>query len=54
MAKLDAEFKCVKGDDALLFHRLQAVEELGRLPQYRIELLPQNSGSAMPRSPTMR
>lgn len=39
MAKLDAEFKCVKGDDALLFHRLQAVEELGRLPQYRIELL---------------
>ncbi|MBQ0930385.1 type VI secretion system tip protein VgrG [Ideonella sp. 4Y16] len=39
MAKLDAEFKCVKGPDALLFHRLQAVEELGRLPQYRIELL---------------
>ncbi|MBQ0961306.1 type VI secretion system tip protein VgrG [Ideonella sp. 4Y11] len=39
MAKLDAEFNCVKGNDALLFRRLQAVEELGRLPQYRLELL---------------
>jgi type VI secretion system secreted protein VgrG len=35
----EAWFKCTLGDDALSFRRLQGREELGRLPEYRLELL---------------
>jgi type VI secretion system secreted protein VgrG len=35
----EAEFLSPLGKDALLFRRLQAREELGRLPEYRVELL---------------
>lgn len=35
----EAWFKCTLGDDALRFRRMQAREELGRLPDYRIELM---------------
>ena len=35
----EAWFKCAAGDDALLLRRLHGREELGRLPEYRIELM---------------
>lgn len=35
---LEAWFQCTLGDDALRFRRMQAREDLGRLPDYRIEL----------------
>ena len=35
----EAWFKCALGDDQLLFRRLHGREELGRLPEYRIELM---------------
>ena len=35
----EAWFKCVLGEDALVVRRLQASEELGRLPSYRLELM---------------
>lgn len=35
----EAEFLSPLGEDALLFRRLRAREELGRLPEYRLELL---------------
>ncbi len=35
----EAWFKCVLGDDELLFRRLLGGEELGRLPEYRLELM---------------
>ena len=35
----EAWFKCTLGDDALLFRRMQAREDLGRLPEYRLELM---------------
>ena len=35
----EAEFISSLGTDALLFRRMQAREELGRMPEYRIELL---------------
>jgi type VI secretion system secreted protein VgrG len=38
MATPEAWFKCSLGDDALLFRRLHGREELGRLPEYRLEL----------------
>ena len=46
MATLEAEFLSTLGKEALLFRRLQGREELGRLPEYRLELLrPQKSGA---------
>lgn len=38
-APREAEFVSSLGQDALLFRRMQGREELGRLPEYRIELL---------------
>ena len=35
----EAWFKCALGEDALVFRRLQASEELGRLSSYRLELM---------------
>jgi type VI secretion system secreted protein VgrG len=35
----EAWFKCTLGDEELLFRRMHAREELGRLPEYRIELM---------------
>lgn len=35
----EATFICTLGDDALLFRRMQGSEELGRLSEYRLELL---------------
>lgn len=35
----EAFFICTLGDDALRFRRLQAREELGRLPEYRVEVM---------------
>ena len=35
----EATFHCTLGDDALLFRRMQGKEELGRVPEYRVELL---------------
>jgi type VI secretion system secreted protein VgrG len=35
----EASFKCTLGDDALVFRHMHGREELGRLPQYRIELM---------------
>ena len=35
---LEAWFQCTLGNDALRFRRMQAHEDLGRLPAYRIEL----------------
>lgn len=35
----EATFKCTLGDDAFRFRRMHGREELGRLPEYRIELM---------------
>jgi type VI secretion system secreted protein VgrG len=35
----EAWFQCTLGDDALRFRRMYAREDLGRLPEYRIELV---------------
>ena len=35
----EAWFKCTLGDDALMFRRIRGREELGRLPEYRLELM---------------
>lgn len=35
----EAWFKCTLGDDALLFRRMRGREELGRLPEYHVELM---------------
>ena len=35
----EATFHCTLGDDALLFRRMQGKEELGRVPENRVELL---------------
>jgi type VI secretion system secreted protein VgrG len=35
----EAEFLCTLGKDALFFRRMQGSEELGRLSEYRVELL---------------
>ena len=38
-APKEAEITTALGKDALLFRRMQGVEELGRLPEYQVELL---------------
>ena len=35
----EAWFNCTLGEDALLFRRIRGREELGRLPEYRLELM---------------
>jgi len=45
--KLEAVFNCHLPEDKLLFRRMQGREELGRLPEYRIELLRPTSEGAL-------